>query len=450
MPNEPEFRRETDLRPRVLINARLMDPASGRDEPGGLLVENGIIADLGPHLRRNAPEGVAVMDCAGAIVAPGLIDMRVFTGEPGREHRETLATASRAAAVGGVTTIIVMPNTEPVIDDVALVDFIERRARDTALVNVHPMAAMTRGLAGEEMTEIGLLKAAGAVAFTEGKKSLASARAMRNVMTYARDFGALIVHHTEEESLSAEGAMNSGEVATRLGLRGVPPVAELIMLDRDLRLVETTGAQYHAAQISTRASLERVREAKRRGLPISAGVSINHLCLNELDVGPYRTFFKMKPPLRGEDDRRAMVEGVADGSIDVIVSAHDPQDADVKRRPFAEAADGAIGLETMLGAALRLHHSGDAPLIALLRAMSTRPAEILGLPGGRLEKGAPADLTAIDIGAPWVVDPARLRSKSKNTPFDEAKLMGRAVMTMVGGRIAFQAKQRDRAERSLA
>ncbi len=422
----------------VLINARLIDPASGRDEDGGVLIDKGIIADVGPHLRRNAPEGATVTDCGGHIVAPGLIDMRVFTGEPGREHRETLATASRAAAAGGVTTIICMPNTEPAIDDVALVDFIERRARDTAIVHVHPMAAITKGLAGEEMTEIGLLKAAGAVAFTEGKKSVASAHVMRNVLSYAKDFGALIVHHTEEETLSAEGVMNSGEIATRLGLRGIPPAAETIMLERDLRLVEITGGAYHAAQVSTRASLDAIKAAKRRGLKVTAGVSINHLTLNENDIGPYRTFFNMRPPLRSEDDRRAMVDGIADGSIDVIVSAHDPQDADVKRRPFAEAADGAVGLETLLAAALRLHHAGDVSLPALLRAMSTHPAEILGLPGGRLEKGAPADLVLFDPGTPWIVDPTLLRSKSKNTPFDEAKLMGRALMTIVAGRIAFQ------------
>ncbi len=434
---------------RVLINARLIDPASGRDEDGGVLIDKGVIADVGPHLRRNAPEGATVTDCGGHIVAPGLIDMRVFTGEPGREHRETLATASRAAAAGGVTTIICMPNTEPVIDDVALVDFIERRARDTAIVHVHPMAAITKGLAGEEMTEIGLLKAAGAVAFTEGKKSVASARVMRNVLSYAKDFGALIVHHTEEETLSAEGVMNSGEIATRLGLRGIPPAAETILLERDLRLVEITGGAYHAAQISTRASLDAIKAAKRRGLKVTAGVSINHLTLNENDIGPYRTFFKMRPPLRCEDDRRAMVGGIADGSIDVIVSAHDPQDADVKRRPFAEAADGAIGLETLLAAALRLHHAGDVSLPALLRAMSTHPAEILGLPGGRLEKGAPADLVLFDPGTPWIVDPTLLRSKSKNTPFDEAKLMGRALMTIVGGRIAFQHRRETAEHRAV-
>jgi dihydroorotase len=428
----------------AFLNARLIDPASGKDEPGGLLVRDGEIADLGGHLRRNAPERAKVIDCKGHVLCPGLIDMQVFTGEPGQEHRETLKTASQAAAAGGVTTIVVMPDTEPVIDQVALVDFIQRRARDNAAVNVHVMAAMTRGLKGQEMTEIGLLQRAGAIAFTNGKTSVANTRVMRNVLLYSKDFGALIVHHTEDPHLTEGSVMNAGEVATRLGLPGVNKAAETIVLERDVRLVEITGGRYHASTLSCAESLAVIRSAKARKLPVTCGVSINHLTLNENDIGPYRTFFRVCPPLRSEDDRAAMVRGLAAGDIDVIVSSHDPQDADTKRRPFAEAADGAIGLETLLAAALRLHHNGEIGLMPLIRAMTINPAKLLGLPAGRLEKGAPADLVLVDLGQPWVVDRDLLRARSKNSPFDESKMQGRVLHTMVAGNTVYQYAAGDR------
>ena len=429
----------------AFLNARLIDPASGKDEPGGLLVRDGEIADLGNHLRRNAPERAKVIDCKGHVLCPGLIDMQVFTGEPGQEHRETLKTASQAAAAGGVTTIVVMPDTEPVIDQVALVDFIQRRARDNAAVNVHVMAAMTRGLKGQDMTEIGLLKRAGAIAFTNGKSSVANTRVMRNVLLYSKDFGALIVHHTEDPHLTVGTVMNAGEVATRLGLPGVDKAAETIVLERDVRLVEITGGRYHASTISCAESLAVVRAAKARKLPVTCGVSVNHLTLNENDIGPYRTFFRVRPPLRSEDDRAAMVRGLAAGDIDVIVSSHDPQDADTKRHPFAEAADGAIGLETLLAAALRLHHNAEIGLMPLIRAMTINPARLLGLPAGRLEKGAPADLILVDLGQPWVVDRDLLRARSKNSPFDESKMQGRVLHTMVAGNTVYQYAAADRA-----
>jgi dihydroorotase len=416
----------TDSTATAFLNARLIDPASGRDEPGGLLVRNGLIADLGGHLRRNASDGAAVVDCQGHVLSPGLIDCQVFTGDPGEEHRETLKTASFAAAAGGVTTIVCMPDTQPVIDQVALVDYVQRRARERAIVNVHIMGAVTRGLKGVEMAEIGLLQRAGAVAFTNGKSSIANTNVMRNALLYAKDFGALIVHHTEDPYLSAGAAMNSGEVSTRLGLPGVNKAAEVIMVERDVRLVEITGGRYHAATISCAESLEVVRNAKARGLPVTCGVSINHLTLNENDIGPYRTFFKVRPPLRSEEDRSAMV------------SSHDPQDTDDKRRPFAEAADGAIGLETLVPAALRLFHNDEIGLMALLRAMTINPAKLLGLPGGRLEKGAPADLTLIDLNTPWVVDRDVLRARSKNAPLDEQKVQGRVLRTMVAGKTVYQ------------
>jgi dihydroorotase len=426
----------------ALLSARLIDPASGLDQKGGVLIADGMIVEVGAGVTAGSVGDADVIDCGGHVLAPGLIDMLVFSGEPGHEHRETLATSSRAAAAGGVTTIICMPNTEPVIDDVALVDFILRRARDTAQINVHPMAAMTKGLLSEEMTEIGLLRDAGAIAFTNGKTSLADAKMMRNVLAYAKDFGALIIHHLEEPSLAQDGVMNEGEVATRLGLPGIPREAETIMLERDVRLAELTGGRYHAGQISCRASLDIIRRTKARGVPVTCGVSINHLTLNENDIGHYRTFFKMRPPLRSEDDRRAMVEGVASGDIDVIVSAHDPQDADGKRRPFAEAADGAAGVETLLSVALRLYHDGSVDLLTLLRALTANPARLLKLPSGRLAKGAPADLVLIDLDTPFVVNPELLRTRSKNTPFDEARLQGRALMTLVAGRAVYNYGER--------
>lgn len=427
----------SDQQPLALINARLIDPGTERDEQAGLLIENGLIADFGPHLAKAGPNGARTIDCGGHILCPGLIDMLVFTGEPGEEHRETLASASRAAAAGGVTSMVCMPNTDPVIDEVALVDFLQRRARDTAIVNVNVMAAMTKGLNGEQMTEIGLLLEAGAIAFTNGKNSITNAQVMRRILSYGRDFNALVVHYTEDPDLRGNGVMNEGEVSSRLGLPGISNLAETIMLERDMRLVADTGSRYHNATISCVESLEIIRRAKANGLNVSSGVSINHLTLNENDIGPYRTFCKVRPPLRKEEDRLAMVDGLRDGSIDVIVSAHDPKDSEVKRVPFAEAAYGAIGVETMLPAALRLYHNQEIELCALLRAMTINPAKILGLPSGRISKGAPADLTLFDLNSPWIIDRDNLQSRSKNSAFDEAKVEGRTLMTFVGGKQVF-------------
>jgi dihydroorotase len=431
-----------ETEPALLVNARLFCPKTGRDEKGGLRIEDGVIADLGPHLHASAEQDAETIDCEGQLLIPGLIDMQVSTGEPGEEHRETLATASRAAAAGGVTTIICMPDTKPAIDDVSLVDFIERRARDTAIVHIHPMAAMTRGLGGKEMTEIGLLRQAGAIAFTDGKHSIANSQLMRKILSYARDFDALIVHFTEDPDLAAAGVMNEGEVSAGLGLPGIPAEAETMMIERDLRLAALTKGRYHAASISCAPSLEAIRAARGARLKVTCGVSINHLTLNEYDIGSYRTYFKIKPPLRPENDRQAMVEGVRNGDIDVIVSAHDPQDVDVKRRPFAEAADGALGVETLLPAALQLYHNGAIDLRSLLAAMTCRPAALLGLPGGELSVGAPADLALVDLETPWQVDAASLSSKSKNSPFDEHVLQGRAVMTFLAGRCVYRYTER--------
>jgi dihydroorotase len=422
---------------RILFkNSRLIDPASDREERGGLVVCDGVIQAVGPQVTEAAD--ARVIDCSGRVLAPGLIDMRAFIGEPGGPYRETLKSAGEAAAAGGVTTVVSMPDTSPVLDDPAVIDFIVRRARDTSIVNICPAAALTKGLEGQEMAEIGRLKEAGAIAFTDGARSVTNAQVMRRALTYARDFDALIIHHVEDPDLVGQGVMNEGEFASRLGLPGIPREAETVMLERDIRLVRLTGGRYHAAMISCADSAEIVRGAKEKGLPVTCGVSINHLALNENDIGDYRTFLKLSPPLRHEDDRQAMIEALADGTIDVIVSDHNPQDVENKRLPFAEAADGAVGLETLLSAALRLVHSGRISLPKLLRAMSTKPAEILGLPGGRLAVGAPADLIVFDPDAPYVLDKRQLKSLSKNSPFDEARLEGQVSITMVAGKLVFQ------------
>ncbi|AVT77224.1 dihydroorotase [Rhodopseudomonas palustris] len=429
----------TDRRPILLANARLIDPSRDFDGIGDVLIADGVIRDARRGIgAAGVPEGTDIINCAGMVVAPGLVDMRAFVGEPGASHRETFASASQAAAAGGITTIVCQPNTNPVIDNSATVDFVMRRARDTAIVNIHPMAAVTKGLAGAEMTEIGLLKAAGAVAFSDGDLSITNAQVMRRALTYARDFDALIVHHTEDPDLVGEGVMNEGEFATRLGLAGIPNAAETVMLERDIRLVMLTGGRYHAASLSCIESLEILQRARDLGLPVSASVSINHVALNENDIGPYRTFLKLAPPLRTEADRKALIAAIASGLIDVVMSDHNPQDVEVKRLPFAEAADGAIGLETMLPAGLRLVHAGELDFLSLIRAMSTRPAELLGLPGGTLRSGAPADLIVIDPDVPWLVDPDELKSKCKNTPFDEARFSGRVTRTIVGGRTVYE------------
>ncbi len=421
------------------LNARLLDPESGLDGPGALLTEGAEIADLGPALFANGvPEGIAVVDCEGHCLAPGLIDMHVYLREPGAEHKETMATGSQAAAAGGVTTMICMPNTSPVIDDIALVDFIARRARDTAIVNVHPMAALTKGLGGREMTEMGLLAEAGAVAFTDGHLAIADAQVMRRVLAYASAFDLLVVHHVEEPSLGAGGCVTEGEVATRLGLPSIPAAAEPIMVERDLRLVELTGARYHAAHLSTAAALQVMRRAKARGLRVTCGVAPHNFALNESAIGDYRTFAKTSPPLRAEADRRAMVEGLDDGTIDVISTGHSPQDQEGKRLPFAQAAYGIVGLETLLPLSLELYHGGHLPLLEVLATMTARPARLLKLGCGVLKAGAPADLVIFDLEAPWRIDAEAFRSKSKNSPFDERPVQGRALRTVVGGRTVYR------------
>ena len=421
------------------VNARLLDPASGLDAPGALLAEDGRIADLGPHLfKEGVPEGVQRVDCAGACLAPGLVDMRVQIREPGEEHKETMDSAGRAAAAGGVTSMVGLPNTDPVIDDVAGVEFVARRAREVKRVKVYTYAAVTRNLEGRELTEMGLLAESGAVAFTDGVKAVENAQVMRRALAYARTFGLLIVQHPEEPSL-AGGAMNGGELATRLGLPGIPKLAEVMMIERDLRLVEMTGGRYHVAHVSTAESVEAIRRAKARGLDVTCDTAPHYFALNEIAVGDYRTFAKVSPPLRSEDDRQAILAGVADGIIDAIASDHSPHDVESKRLPFANAEPGIVGLETLLPLSLQVVHGGKAGLLDLLARLTVRPAEILGLNAGRLAKGAPADLLVFHPERAWKIEPDRFASKSKNSPFEGLPVQGRVQRTVVDGRALFEA-----------
>ncbi|MBX3580943.1 MAG: dihydroorotase [Rhizobiaceae bacterium] len=423
----------------VFRNARIVDPSRGIDETGAVIIEGKKIVAAGAAAHnQGAPEGAMVVDCAGKAILPGLVDSRVFIGEPGAEYRETIASASEAAAAGGVTSIVMMPDTAPVIDDIALVEHVLRAARDTASVRIWPAAAISKGLEGREMTEFGLLREAGAVGFTDGRHTISSALLMRRALTYARDFGAVIAHETQDAELSSNGVMNEGLYASWLGLAGIPREAEAIPLERDLMLARLTGGAYHAAKISTGMSASSIARAKSDGAAVTAGVSINNLSLNENDVGAYRTFFRLSPPLRAEEDRLAMIEAVKDGTIDAIVSSHDPQDVDTKRLPFADAAEGAIGLETLLAAALRLYHNGDVPLLRLAEVLSTAPARLYGLPGGTLKPGAPADLVVVDLDEPWIVREAEIRSRSKNTCFEGARMQGKVLQTLVSGRTVFQ------------
>ncbi|GHD09058.1 dihydroorotase [Tianweitania populi] len=422
----------------VFTDARIIDPSRSLDEIGTVIVADGKIHAAGASARNQGiPGGAEIVGCRGRTIMPGLVDSRVFVGEPGGEHRETIASASRAAAAGGVTSIITMPDTDPVIDDVALVEFVLRAARDHAAVNVYPSAAITRGLKGQEMTEFGLLGQAGAVAFTDGRHTIADSSVLRRAMTYARDFGAVIAHETADPHLSG-GVMNEGLYASWLGLGGIPREAEIIPLERDLRLARLTSANYHAAKISTAVSAEVVSRAKQDGASVTAGVAIHSLALNEHDVGEYRTFFRLAPPLRNEDDRLAMIEALKNGTLDIVVSSHDPQDVDTKRLPFADAAIGAVGLETLLAVALRLHHNDQVPILRLIDALSTAPAKIFGLPGGTLKPGAPADLIVVDLDHPWVVTETDLHSRSKNSCFEGARLQGKVLQTVVAGRTVFQ------------
>ncbi len=416
-----------------LTNARLINPETGSDALGTLTLHDGLITAL------NAPaaKGATVIDCGGHCLAPGIVDWGVKIGEPGERHKESFRSAGLAAAAGGVTTIIARPDTNPAIDTPETLEFVTRRAAES-VVRIRHMAALTKGRLGCEMTEIGFLLDAGAVAFTDVFHVATNTRALARALTYACGLNALVVCHPQEPVLSAGAAATAGKFASLYGLPQVSPMAERIGLDRDLGLVEMTRARYHADQITTARSLPALKRARANGLDVTAGVSIHHLTLNELDVGDYRSFFKLTPPLRSEDDRLAMVQAVAEGLIDVIGSFHTPQDEESKRLPFEEAASGAVGLQTLLPAALRLYHAGALSLPQLFAALALNPAKRLGLPQGRLAAGAPGDLVLFDPDVPFVLDRFKLLSKSKNTPFDGQRMEGKVLATWVGGAQVYQ------------
>ena len=420
----------------VLKNARLIDPEALTETEGSLLIENGLIAAVG---EAKAPKGATVIDCAGRCLAPGIVDWGVKVGEPGERHKESFRSAGLAAAAGGVTTMIVRPDTNPAIDTPETLEFVTRRAAESP-VRIRHMAALTKGRQGREMTEIGFLRDAGAVAFSDCDHVVEDTKVLSRALTYARSLGALVVGHPQDPGLSRGAAATSGKFASLRGLPAVSPMAERMGIDRDIGMIEMTGARYHFDQITTARALPPLERAKRNGFDLTAGTSIHHLTLNEFDVGDYRTFFKVKPPLRSEDDRLATVQAVAEGLIDVISSMHTPQDEESKRLPFEEAASGAVALETFLPAAMRLYHAGALTLPQLFRAMALNPARRLGLPQGRLAVGAPADLVLFDPDAPFVLDRFTLNSKSKNTPFDGQRMEGRVLATFVGGTQVFAAR----------
>ena len=423
----------------AFINARLIDPATSRDEKGALLVENGLIADLGPRLfNEGVPKGIETIDCAGNVLSPALIDMRAHLREPGEEEKETIETATAAAAAGGIGTLVALPNTNPPVDNPALLEFVIRRGREAGSVRVESYAALTQGTKGERMTEFGLLAEAGAVAFTDGTKAVAHPVVMRRILSYAKSFGLLIVQHAEVPELASGGGMNEGEMAVRLGLGGIPVMAESMMIERDLRFVAAIGTRYHVAHIATGEGIDLVRQAKARGLPVTCDTAPPYFGLNETAIGNWRTFAKLSPPLRSEADRLAVVAGLADGTIDAIASDHAPQDQEEKRLPFTDAEPGAVGVETLLPLLLELVHGKQLPLTKALALVTTQPAKLLDLPRGKLAKGAAADLTVIDLDTPWKIEEKALLSKSKNTPFGGRPVQGRALRTVVAGKTVFE------------
>jgi len=419
----------------LFTNVNLVDPERGSVTLGTLLVQDGVIAGHGQELA--VPEGAEVIDGGGKYLAPGIVDIGVKVCEPGERHKESFRSAGLAAAAGGVTTIVTRPDTTPTIDNPETLEFVTRRAQEAAPVHVVPMAALTKDRAGREMTEIGFLQDAGAVAFTDCDHVVTDTKVLTRALSYAKSLGALVLGHPQEPILSKGAAVTSGKFASLRGLPAVSPMAERMGIDRDIALLEMTGAKYHFDQITTARALPALERAKNNGLDVTAGTSIHHLTLNEFDVADYRTFFKVKPPLRAEDDRVAIVDALRHGLIDVISSFHTPQDEESKRLPFEEAASGAVGLETFLPAVLRLFHSGDLTLPQLWRAIALNPANRLGLPSGRLSTGAPADLVLFDADAPFVLDRFKLHSKSKNTPFDGQRMQGKVLATYVNGTPVF-------------
>ncbi len=427
------------MKEKIFINARIIDPSQKMDEKGSLILDkNGKVKAIGKNVKKSDAESSAeIFDIKGNVLIPGIVDMKAFVGEPGYEYKENFRTLSQAALAGGVTSIVTMPNTKPIIDNVSMVDFIIRRGRDKATVNLFPCASITKQTEGKLMTEFGLLSLRGIVGFTDVNKTVQNTELMARIMDYASDIGVLIMQHAEDYDLSKNSCINDGEIATRLGLEGVSQIAEKIIIERDLSLLSEYPCRYHINQISSKKSLEVIKKNKSNGKKFSVGVSINNLSLNENDIGEFKTFLKLSPPLRLEEDRLSLVQGIKENLIDVIVSDHIPEDEESKRLPFSQAATGAIGIETLLPLALEMHHNESLPLNKIIETLTINPAKILKINKGTLAKGSDGDICVLDLDAPWVVEAEKLKSKSKNTAIEGRKLQGKILMTFLNGELAF-------------
>ena len=427
------------MKKQYFINANIVDPYNSLNETGGLIIgEDGKIEAIGKKVNtNNLPSREKPIDLNGKHIFPGLVDMRVFVGEPGYEYKENFRTLSNAALSGGVTSVVTMPNTDPVIDNVSIVDFLKRRGRDKSKINIFPCASLTKNIEGTNMTEFGLLQKKGIIAFTDGIQTIQNPRLMSRIMNSAKDLGCLIMQHAEDYELAKNGMINSGIIATKLGLSGIPDIAERILIERDLTLLEKAKCRYHISQLSSQKSLETIKHRKEM-VKFTSGVSINNLSLNENDIGDFRTFLKLSPPLRSEDDRVALVQGLKDGLIEVIVSDHKPEDEESKRLTFSQAATGASGIETLLSLSLELYHNGSLKLETIIKALTSNPAKILKIEKGNLSIGNDADLCIVDINKPWIVKKEKLISKSKNTSIEDKKLQGKVVNTFVKGKELFK------------
>ena len=428
------------MKEKILHNARIIDPSQKMDEQGSIIIDDkGKIKAIGKTIKKSdAASSAEIIDLKNNIVIPGIVDMKAFVGEPGYEYKENFRTLSHAALAGGVTSVVSMPNTKPIIDNVSMVDFIIRRGRDKASINLYPCASLTREMGGKEMSEFGLLSAKGIIGFTDVVKTVQNTETMAKIMDYASDVGVLIMQHAEDYELSKNGCINEGEVSTRLGLEGISYIAEKIIIQRDLSLLNEFPCRYHINQISSKESLEVIKRNKEKGIEFTVGVSINNLSLNENDIGDFKTFLKMSPPLRLEDDRVSLVQGIKSGLIDVIVSDHTPEDEEGKRLPFGQAAAGAVGIETLLSLALEMHHNESLPLTKIIETLTINPARILKINKGTLKKGSDADICVFDLDKPWVVNGDSLKSKSKNTAIEGRKLQGRVIMTFLNGELSFK------------
>ena len=427
------------MKKQYFINGNIIDPHNSINEIGGLIIgDKGQIEAVGKKVNtNNIPSREKVIDLKGKYIFPGLVDMRVFVGEPGFEYKENFRTLSNAALSGGVTSVVTMPNTDPIIDNVSIVDFLKRRGRDKSKINIYPTASLTKGTEGTNMTEFGLLQSKGIIGFTDGTKTIQNTRVMSRIMNSASDLDTLIMQHAEDYELTKDGMINEGIIATKLGLQGIPEMAELIIIDRDLTLLNYINCRYHISQISSGRSVELIKN-KKNNLKFTCGVSINNLSLNENDIGDFRTFLKLSPPLRTEEDRISLVQGLKDETIDVIVSDHKPEDEEQKRLTFAQAATGASGIETLLSLSLELYHNGSLKLETIIKALTSNPAKILKINKGNLSVGNDADFCIVDINKPWIVKQENLISKSKNTSIENKKLQGKVTNTFVKGEELFK------------